>query len=108
MTALLPGEGCCWDGEYADSAQPGWHLHGAVPGAGPGRATPPLGATLDPLQDQQQVNLRCYFVFVNLFRPQRKSVVMCIRMRNKLHSIINVILVKGFFIKSSAFSQKSL
>jgi hypothetical protein len=59
MTTLLPGEGRGWDGEYADPAQPGWHLHGAVPGAGPGGATPPLGATLDTLQDQQQVNLRC-------------------------------------------------
>jgi hypothetical protein len=59
MTTLLPGEGCGWDSEYADLAQPGGHLHGAVPGAGPRGPTPPLGATLDALQDQQQVNLRC-------------------------------------------------
>jgi hypothetical protein len=59
MTTLVAGEGCGWYGEYADPAQPGWHLHGAVPGPDPRGPPPPLRAPLDPLQDQQQVNLRC-------------------------------------------------
>ncbi len=85
-TTLLAGEGCGWYCEYADPAQPGWHLHGAMPGSGPRGPTPPLGATLDPLQDQQQVNLSCYFIFLYLFRPQTKLVF--IKVCNKIYTLL--------------------